>query len=281
MKLIGKIIIKGKLTTLTGLHIGGSKSTLAIGGIDNNVIKTARNLPYIPGSSLKGKLRSLLAKKDGSLFFQKKDKDAALDELRKKLLKRADDKTLERYLDVIENAPSDTDLEYLVDLFGYSGDSDKENERVGYTRLFVRDSFLLNEKDENVFPNEEYTHGKMENRIDRRTGTAEHPRQVERVPVNAEFGLELVYNIYDDIKENEDKFFNHLQHIAIALKLLEDDFIGGQGSRGYGQVDVKIDMEKTKLKLIKEYEYTESKEWKFDDQESNALASFKNALETL
>ena len=64
MKLMGKLFIDGKIKALTGLHIGGSKTDAAIGDIDNCVIKTSEGVPYIPGSSLKGKLRSLLEKKE-------------------------------------------------------------------------------------------------------------------------------------------------------------------------------------------------------------------------
>ena len=65
MKLQGKLFINGKIKALTGLHIGASKTDAAIGDIDNSVIKTSEGVPYIPGSSLKGKLRSLLEKKEG------------------------------------------------------------------------------------------------------------------------------------------------------------------------------------------------------------------------
>ena len=64
MKLRGKLFINGKIRALTGLHIGGSKTDAAIGDIDNSVIKTSEGIPYIPGSSLKGKVRSLLEKKE-------------------------------------------------------------------------------------------------------------------------------------------------------------------------------------------------------------------------
>ena len=60
-----KIIIKGDLIVKTGLHIGGDDSFSAIGAIDSPVIRnTATGLPIIPGSSLKGKIRSLLAKNE-------------------------------------------------------------------------------------------------------------------------------------------------------------------------------------------------------------------------
>ena len=60
LRLQGKYIIQGKIKVLTGLHIGGPTTGLNIGGVDNIVIKDAKGKPYIPGSSLKGKMRSLL-----------------------------------------------------------------------------------------------------------------------------------------------------------------------------------------------------------------------------
>ena len=63
-KLVGKLQIKGRIRTETGMRVGGPKETLQIGGLDLNVIKTPDDVPYIPGSSLKGKIRSLLAMED-------------------------------------------------------------------------------------------------------------------------------------------------------------------------------------------------------------------------
>ena len=274
MKLLGKIIIKGIIETKTGLHIGGSKSSLNIGGIDNNVIKTVRNLPYIPGSSLKGKLRSLLASKEGSLFFSNKEKSSVLKDLEKE---KDENPELADLFEKLENAPTDEsdNQKYIVELFGYSGDTE-DKKLVGNTRVLVRDGFLLNENDSSIFKNG-FTQAKYENVINRRTGTAEHPRQMERVPVGAQFSLELVYNIYDDIRNEEGKLFNHLQHIILALHLVEDDFIGGQGSRGYGQIDIKIDMEATMLKVIDGYDYKITN-WTLTENENSALGSFKNAL---
>lgn len=57
----GKFIISGILECVTGTRIGGTQEKFEIGGIDNPVIKDPlTDLPYIPGSSLKGKLRHLL-----------------------------------------------------------------------------------------------------------------------------------------------------------------------------------------------------------------------------
>lgn len=243
MKLIGKIIIKGSLITQTGLHLGGSKSSLNIGSIDNNVIKTAKGVPYIPGSSIKGKLRSLLAKVEGALFFTKQDKEIE-ETVISKVIKEKKEKgseniaVLEKYQATIKNSATDEDddCEHIMELFGYSGDT-TSSDKVLLNRLLVRDAFLENKKDP-IF-DDGFTDSKWENVINRKTGTAEHPRQLERVPVGASFGLELVYNIYEDAAEpGSEKFGKHIQSLLLALELLEDDGIGGSISRGYGQVAV-------------------------------------------
>jgi CRISPR-associated protein Csm3 len=195
-KLTAKVFLRGVIRVETGLHVGGSKSSLDIGGIDLNVVKTARGVPYVPGSSLKGKLRSLLAREKGSRC--------------------------------VEN-----DGAAIEALFGCAG---RDKAKTGAGRVIVRDAFL----DEKLFGalketlsglDFEYTEVKWENTINRVTGTAEHPRQLERVPVGCLFHFELVYNAADDGKEEE-----HLAMLTKALRLLEDDYLGGQGSRGYGKV---------------------------------------------
>lgn len=199
-KLIGKIYFRGKIKLLTGLHIGGSKADLDIGGIDLGIVKTPKGAPFIPGSSLKGKLRSLLAKLDGSTGVE-------------------------------------SDREEIKDIFGSAGDDSK---RDGYTRLLVRDADLDEPNFDLVFGKKEqradsmetdFTVAKYENRINRLTGTAEHPRQIERVPAGARFNFEMVYDVYDDGKRAD-----HLKRLRLAMMLLESDYLGGQGSRGYGKV---------------------------------------------
>jgi CRISPR-associated protein Csm3 len=194
MQLIGKIFIKGSIVAETGLHIGGSKSSLDIGGIDLNVIKTADKVPFIPGSSLKGKLRSMLARLEGS-----------------------------------ESVTADPAS--IKTLFGDSGENDKKG---AVTRLIVRDATLADKENfKKRFKDLEfeYTETKWENTIDRKTGTAQHPRQLERVPAGAKFEFEIVYDEYDD---NQTKA--HLTTIRTAMRLLEGDYLGGSGSRGYGKV---------------------------------------------
>ncbi len=285
MKLVGKIIITGTIKTLTGLHIGGSKTSLRIGNIDNGVIKTALDKPYIPGSSIKGKLRSLLARVEGSLFFSNQNKEAEKKRVEKQINNGKTD--LESYQGLIQEATTDEDINYIMELFGYSGDSDDKS-RIKHTRLLVRDAFLKNETIKEETENENlkkdkpnpifkqgYTDNKWENVIDRITGTAEHPRQLERVPVGAEFGLELVYSIYEDAKEDTNILKNHLERLLLALQLLQDDGIGGSISRGYGKV--KVTVGKIVYKLINEESMTYQENTP-TDAESKIIEQIENAF---
>lgn len=209
MKLIEKVIIKGQIIAKTGLHVGGSKSSLDIGGIDLNVIKTPQGVPFIPGSSLKGKIRSLLARTEGSFAVRATSKTKA------------------------ENLKTDEDVPYIIEIFGSAGDN---NTKANPTRILVRDAMLCEDSFSNDFAGSEletdFTDVKWENSIDRKTGTAEHPRQLERVPAGAIFNFEIVYDVYDDNKKT-----THLEKINQALQLLQDDYIGGHGSRGYGKIE--------------------------------------------
>jgi CRISPR-associated protein Csm3 len=211
MELKAKIFITGKIRTLTGLHIGGAKSALDIGGIDLNVIKKPDGTPYIPGSSLKGKLRSLLARVAGTVAISQKEAKGG--------------KSDER------------DAPYICEIFGLPGDDSGDSQentsmRRNVTRLIVRDADL--DTNSEVFENElelGYSEVKWENTINRKTGTAQHPRQLERVPAGAVFHFEMVYDDYGDGKTQD-----HLERIRLAMMLLESDYLGGHGSRGYGKI---------------------------------------------
>lgn len=191
-RIIKKIKLTSTLTVLTGLHIGGSKDSVEIGGIDNPVIKmaTRKDQPYIPGSSLKGKMRCLLEQVNGAVKTGRSAK--------------------------------------VNSLFGYSSDNQP-------SRLIVRDAYLtessvtmLNACQSLDMP---YTENKYENTIDRIKGVAEHPRQTERVPAGTEFAIEMIINIWEDDKEED-----LLDLLAQGVSLIENDYLGGSGSRGYGQV---------------------------------------------
>lgn len=204
-----KVIIKGKVVLLTGLHIGGTNASMGIGGVDKSVIRNPiDNKPIVPGSSLKGKMRSLLALSRGELGGSMGKK--------------------------IQNGPTLNPDHLVARLFG-TAISGKESEKQRPSRLIVRDGQLLS--DESIFGNTDlpFTEAKTEVVIDRITSAA-MPRQIERVPAGAEFSLEIILNIFSEDNEAELK-----AGLMQALKLLEDDYLGGNGSRGHGQVRFEIE----------------------------------------
>jgi len=191
-----KIKIFGTIEVKTGLHIGGDNSFSAIGAIDSPVVRDPRSRqPIIPGSSLKGKLRSLLAREKGTIPAAK-------------------------------TAGFENDCSEIKRLFGSSSKtSNAEGTGIQMSRLQFSDCFLTNkEKLPQVFEN------KFENTIDRLTSMA-NPRQIERVVRGAEFRLEIIYNL-EDPQQLEEDFAN----IRTAFKLLENDYLGGGGTRGSGRV---------------------------------------------
>ena len=233
-KLIGKIIISGKIKVLTGLAIGGNKSGIDIGGMDNPVIKTYDGKPYIPGSSLKGKLRSLLAKTANT-------NDVAAD---------------------VELIGKEGDYKYLALVFGYGANDRKDSDEKGEALLKVRDAYLK-EDDESISDKAEmktYTEEKMENNIDRITGKAT-PRPHERVFPGSEFKMELCLDVYDESEAKE-----QLELIDLAFQLLNEDYLGGGGTRGNGRVQVTPE--------IKEYLKIENKKLEAETN-SNELLNYK------
>lgn len=201
IKLEKKVIYTGTITLKTGLHIGGTNASLNIGGPDKFVVRNPiTNIPYIPGSSLKGKMRSLVEISNGETNGGK---------------------------------PSNNPESKAGKLFGTAGDGDDKHP----SRLIVRDAEL--DTNATDFSNTDlpYTETKTEVAIDRVTAKA-NPRTFERVPAGAQFKLNMVLNIFKDDAENELK--NTLKQ---AIKLLEDDYLGGHGSRGYGQVKIDLDNE--------------------------------------
>ncbi|MEA1986139.1 MAG: type III-A CRISPR-associated RAMP protein Csm3 [Candidatus Marinimicrobia bacterium] len=208
MQLIKKIFINGKIRLLSGMHIGGSSSALDIGGIDSNVIKDANGVPYIPGSSIKGKMRNLMEMKY-SKYTQRTGKvDSGMD-------KNAED--------------GNRDIQKLF------GSVAKEADLKA--RLIIRDAYL-NEEILEEMKNKtgkfeklelDYTEGKWENTVDRLTSSA-IPRQLERVPAESEFDFSFVFTFY----ENSDNEL--LKMLLEGMQLLEDDYIGGSGTRGYGRI---------------------------------------------
>lgn len=193
--MFAKIEITGTIEVVTGMHIGGSSAFSAIGAVDSPVIKDMRTgYPIIPGSSLKGKMRSLLAK---------------------------------RYNTVFATTPDD-DAECLTSLFG---SAKKGNVRTG--RLLFSDMLLGNWEELKKQGLTSKTEIKFENTIKRTTAVA-NPRQIERVIRGSEFPLYLVYEVVDE--ETLKKDFEILRE---GFRLLEYDYLGGSGSRGYGKIKFK------------------------------------------
>jgi CRISPR-associated protein Csm3 len=191
--MFAKIKITASLQLETGLHIGGSDAFAAIGAIDSPVMKDpVTNLPIIPGSSIKGKMRSLLAKAYNNGVAIK-----------------------------VEN-----DSDEISRLFGNA-----KSDKFKNGKLIFRDAFLSNKEELEKKGANMMTEIKFENTIDRITAEA-NPRQIERAIVGSCFAFELIYEISgDNVDINKD-----IEIITNGLKLLELDYLGGSGSRGYGKV---------------------------------------------
>lgn len=217
-KLKSKIFITGKITALTGLHIGGNSIGMAIGGADKVVVRNPlTNEPYIPGSSLRGKMRSLLERARGDEKHNPIEGGFSLKDGR-----------LEASAGINANS-------LLGKLFGVSADKNHGQS----TRLMVRDAHLTQESKtrlENA-PNTDMpmTEVKTEVNIDRITSAA-NPRQFERVPAGAEFYFELILTLLEG--DDESQFLNMIRE---GLELVQHDSLGGHGSRGYGAVEFAID----------------------------------------
>ncbi|WP_297445372.1 type III-A CRISPR-associated RAMP protein Csm3 [Desulfurobacterium sp.] len=250
-KFRGNVIIHYRLKTLTGLHIGGSKDSFEIGGVDNPVIKLARlsdnsneyltiksafggkinvlpEQPYIPGSSLKGKMRSLLELKYNDVDFDSSSKSFGEPAFGNPLIKK------------LFGAPADKDF----------------NEPV---RIRVFDAYPV-EKVE--------TELKFENSINRITSKA-NPRNFERVPAGAEFEGKIVIRIFSE-KDSE-----LLRLLYEGFSLLEDDYLGGGGSRGSGRVKFE------KVKVVfrsKEYYENRKEEVILSEGETDALLKASDEL---
>ncbi len=227
-KLIGVLKIKLKITALTGLHIGGSKENVEIGGIDNIVEKLKFfkpgykvngkeeffDVPYIPGSSLKGKLRSL------SEWI-------------------TETKNGNKNIIALTNGgkPCTCGKCSVCKLFGVHQAKNIEEP----VRLRIDDFYPIEptiKMWERVLEGG-YVEVKTENMINRLKGTAENPRHTERVIAGSEFEGYISLRIFEKDRDGDgEKLLNLLK---TAFEMLEDDYLGGSGSRGYGRVKVSIE----------------------------------------
>jgi CRISPR-associated protein Csm3 len=218
--LLGKVKLAGIVRTRTGLHIGASKEVLDIGALDLPVVREpVTQEPYIPGSSLKGKLRALTERQmpqaaNGSGFFNRSIGD---------------------YVRIhVCNTTKAAMACQVCRLFGASGGQGPEQAGSNFpARLKVRDAYFtdytrnqLEKADTGLL----FTEIKFENALDRITAAA-NPRRIERVPPGCDFAFECIYDV-----EDPDHLQADLEQLVNALRLLEEDALGGHGSRGSGKV---------------------------------------------
>lgn len=237
MKLENIIEVKAILVLKTGLHIGAGDNEMQIGGIDNTVIRNPiTREPYIPGSSLKGKIRTLLEWRTGEV----KNEPFSLND--------------------VETAKNPENVKDILRLFGFAGHAENNKilcQELKATRLAFWDCVLNEEwKNKNSEDGFIITEAKSENTIDRITSltTGGGVRQTERVPAGAEFDFKLT------LRQFEGDSDELLDLVLKGLRLLELDSLGGSGSRGYGKVQF------TEIEVIKKHKESEDNQ-KYKDLE--------------
>lgn len=214
IKIEKKIFISGIIKTITGLHIGGTDTGIDIGGLEKGAVvrNSITNEPYIPGSSLKGKMRALLEKLRGE--YEINDKREAV--------------------------PSKNLTHLSSRIFGVSAEEDErpgELSNFKASRIIVRDAFLTEESREKLLEAKlelPFTETKTETSIDRVTSKA-NPRTIERVPQDSQFRFDMAITVYE--KDNEAEL---LEGVFTAMTLVQEDYLGGHGSRGSGKIKLNI-----------------------------------------
>lgn len=226
---LANVFLAGKIKVETGLSIGGSSEGYEIGGMDNPVIRYMERddeFPYIPGSSIKGKIRSLM--------------------------EWANPGKLES-----DGSPHTCEGEgcTICRTFGRPAEVEVKE---GPGRLVVRDAFPDEETKEQMLKIERdkglpKTEWKEEVSIDRLTsGTPHGPRTMERVTKGSKFNLRLVYSIYETKGDKGETDIDNLTDLLEGLQMLEDSFLGGNGSRGYGRISVQL-LEDIPIRTLDDY----------------------------
>lgn len=208
MKQLNTKKITGKIVVKTGLHIGAGNDKVEIGGMDNPIIRNPLTRePYIPGSSIKGKMRSLMEWK--------------LDKL-----KNTGGKVCSCGKPECE----------ICRVFGSANTRSEGAKDRGPTRLIVRDATLTGEWKKKFQDGKALVEEKSENSLNRITAEA-NPRPIERVVPGVEFDFEIAYRVIDtdDNGATDEKYFKEV--VLEGLKLLQNDYLGGGGSRGNGQIE--------------------------------------------
>lgn len=215
--------LNGTLHVLSGLHIGAGRDTIEIGGLDQPIVKhPVTGEPYVPGSSLKGKMRSLL-----EIYYF------------------IDDPQTSRFVGAGKPCGCGRKDCPACVIFGSSGD--KKNADTGPSRLMVRDAMLCDRDRKRFARGELPMEIKYENIIHRVKGIAEHPRPLERIPAGVVFDFNLSFKVFAGDAPNL------IDYVYRGLRLVELDALGGCGSRGCGQVrfdDLSCDGQKVDLASV-------------------------------
>jgi CRISPR-associated protein Csm3 len=217
MKLNGMSLITGRIILKSGLHIGAGDTEMHIGGTDNPVIKHPHSgEPYIPGSSLKGKIRALLEMRSGLMHHTNGKPVSA------------------KVLDKLEDEEK-KEAEMILKLFGSSGADGESASGIGPSRASFSDC-PLNDISRNMIKtgNLSLFEVKSENSIDRIRGVADNPRFMERVVSGLAFDFSITLKRIDTDQKLQD-------YLLEGMKLLEMDALGGSGSRGYGRIEFIFD----------------------------------------
>lgn len=235
--LVAKVRLRGVIETLTGLHVGGSDVGLKIGGSDKVVVKDPKTgRPYIPGSTLKGKMRALLEKAgfccDGQGIVLANHRLRPREGV----------------------SPCRCGRCVVCQLFGVAAEEGRrsrgegdhpEGDRAAASipircvgRLIVRDALLdeacARDMESWRYLAAPFVEVKTEVSIDRLTSQA-NPRNFERVPAGARFAFEIVLDVC--LGDDESRY---LDTVRQGFRLLAADYLGGQGTRGYGAVRVCV-----------------------------------------
>ena len=218
-KFVNKYVIKGRLIVTDPVHIGSAaKESLDPGSVDNSVLKDARGIPVIPGSSVKGVVRS---------YFESVLRGTGAE-----------------CCDVLDNRECCTEKKYKPEEKSIKGL--KEKAEFAYEcscdacRLFggrefagkihIKDAYLIGT------PSFEYRDGVG---IDRETGAAKRGAKYDYEVVSKDSEFDFMMTA-ENLDEKQKKYFDFIIHILESGELS----VGGKTSRGLGGFRVEIDEKK-------------------------------------
>jgi len=208
------VVLKYKIKLLTGLHIWGGKGGLKIWWMDNPVIKhPLTGEPYIPGSSLKGRMRALIEMTRGK-YTEKKNKQWK-----------------------IEYHPVEDPNNEIAKAFGCAGE-----EKIASRIIF--EDFVLTSDWKKKFEElkSDFYEDKAENSVPRFLSWNANPRHLERVPAGVEFEWKIVLTPVEGekypISEEELKAI-----LNEGIKLVELFGLGWGVSRWNGRVEFILEWE--------------------------------------